>query len=74
MLRFGIWHLLFEEYLQLIAESDDVEAGIFRMDIREFDDQFALIEKMKNDITRSCGYLPASIWKSKSYFISCRTI
>ncbi len=40
----------FEEYLQLIAESDDVEAGIFRMDIREFDDQFALIEKMKNDI------------------------
>ena len=41
---------LFEKKLQLIASDNDVGTKVEQMNIQEFDDSFALLEKMKNNI------------------------
>lgn len=40
----------FEKRLQLIASDNDVETKVEQMNIQEFDDNFALLDKMKNNI------------------------
>lgn len=40
----------FEKKLQLIASDNDVETKMEQMNIQEFDDNFALLEKMKKNI------------------------
>lgn len=40
----------FEKKLQLIASDNDVETKVEQMNIQEFDDNFALLEKMKKNI------------------------
>jgi sensor histidine kinase YesM len=40
----------FEKKLQKIASDNDVETKVEQMNIQEFDDSFALLEKMKNNI------------------------
>ncbi|WP_313132105.1 sensor histidine kinase [Anaerocolumna sp.] len=40
----------FEKKLQLIASDNDVETKVEQMNIQEFDDSFALLEKMKKNI------------------------
>lgn len=40
----------FEKRLQLIASDNDVETKVEQMNIQEFDDNFALLDKMKSNI------------------------
>lgn len=40
----------FEKKLQIIASDNDVETKVEQMNIQEFDDSFALLEKMKSNI------------------------
>ena len=40
----------FEKRLQLIASDNDVETKVGQMNIQEFDDNFALLDKMKSNI------------------------
>lgn len=45
----------FDEGLRTIAEEEDVEAKVELMNIREFDENFELLDKMKKNILRLLG-------------------
>lgn len=45
----------FDEGLRAIAEDEDVESKVERMNIREFDEHFELFDKMKKNILRLLG-------------------
>lgn len=45
----------FDEGLRAIAEDEDVESRVERMNIREFDEHFELFDKMKKNILRLLG-------------------
>ena len=45
----------FDEGLRAIAEDEDVESRVERMNIREFDEHFELFNKMKKNILRLLG-------------------
>lgn len=45
----------FDEGLHAIAGDDDVESKVERMNIREFDENFVLFDKMKKNILRLLG-------------------
>jgi len=45
----------FDEGLHAIAEDDDVESKVERMNIREFDEHFELFDKMRKNILRLLG-------------------
>ncbi len=45
----------FGEGLRAIAEDDDVESKVERMNIREFDEHFELFDKMRKNILRLLG-------------------
>lgn len=45
----------FDEGLRAIAEDEDVESRVERMNIREFDEHFEIFDKMKKNILRLLG-------------------